>query len=117
MLERLQEVHGSWILGIKAYIDSVFLVMQAHNVQVVTDAFRDMGRPYRLIYDFRAMHPHKMHFPSACERLTEWMETFSGWEITAVVGHLGVDKQGNIFAGASGVECVPGNCVVEGAVD
>ncbi len=62
VLERLQEVHGSRILGMKAYIDKVFLVMQAHNVRVVTDALRDMGRPYGLIYDFRATHPHKMDF-------------------------------------------------------
>jgi len=117
VLERLQEVHGQRILGIKAYIDNVFLALRAQDVRVVTDALRDIGRPYGLIYDFRATHPHKLHFPFACERITEWMECFSGWEITAAVGHLGVDKQGNFFAGVPVGSSAFLATVVEGAVD
>ena len=99
VLERLQQMHGNRILGLKAFIDNVFIVVQASNVRTITNSLSDLGRPYGLIYHFRESHPHKMHFPFPCARLAEWQAEFVGWEITAVDSLLGAEKQGNVFAG------------------
>ena len=45
VLERLQQMHGNRILGLKAFIDNVFIVVQASNVRTITNSLSDLGRP------------------------------------------------------------------------
>lgn len=110
VINELRAQMGGRLLDIRAYIDNVFLVLRAQDVERVLSAMEHIGKPYGLLYGKRESHRHKMLFvnPENISRpLEQWMAEFSPREFEVAVNGGKKDGQGRPLGGrAQGIVIV-----------
>jgi hypothetical protein len=91
VLEDLKTKCSKEILGLLSFIDNVFIILSARDVERVMQQLNDSGDLMGLIFRERESHRHKIHFvrpTNLSQPLDQWMQHFDRrfWELSAATG-------------------------------